>query len=127
MHDTQMYRLWNKKEIRNERGDIKNMQFLLIAYDATDEGALARRMAAREAHLAYAEGQKTRGELLYGGAILDSEGKMIGSCGVYDFPDRESLSEAMAKDPYITGKVWNTITVQQYRVAPFFAAKAGAA
>lgn len=96
------------------------MQFLLIAYDATDEDALARRMAAREAHLAHAEAQKQRGELLYGGAILDADGKMIGSCGVYDFPNKEDLSEALSADPYVIGKVWNTITVQQYRVAPFF-------
>lgn len=96
------------------------MQFLLIAYDATDDEALARRMAAREAHLAHAEAQKQRGELLYGGAILDAEGKMIGSCGVYDFPSKDALSEALSVDPYVTGKVWNTITVQQYRVAPFF-------
>jgi uncharacterized protein YciI len=103
------------------------MQFLLIAYDATDDDALARRLSAREAHLAHAEAQKQRGELLYGGAILDAEGKMIGSCGVYEFPDREAMSAAMAQDPYITGKVWNTITVQQYRTAPFFHPKADAA
>jgi uncharacterized protein YciI len=103
------------------------VQFLLIAYDATDADALSRRMAARAAHLAYAENQKERGELLYGGAILDAEGKMVGSCGVYDFPDREAMSAALATDPYVTGKVWNTITIQQYRVAPFFAPKADAA
>ena len=103
------------------------MQFLLIAYDSTDKDALSRRMAAREAHLAHAESQKQRGELLYGGAILDAEGKMIGSCGVYDFPDRDAMGEALANDPYVIGKVWNTITVQQYRVAPFFAPKADVA
>ncbi len=103
------------------------MQFLLIAYDATDADALSRRLSAREKHLAYAEGQQKRGELLYGGAILDAEGKMIGSCGVYDFPDRDAMSDALSNDPYVTGKVWNTITIQQYRVAPFFAPKADAA
>ncbi|MFO0388941.1 MAG: YciI family protein [Alphaproteobacteria bacterium] len=96
------------------------MQFLLIAYDATDEDALTRRLSAREAHLVHAEGQKARGELLYGGAILDAEGKMIGSCGVYEFPSKEALSDALSADPYVTGKVWNTITIQQYRLAPFF-------
>lgn len=103
------------------------MQFLLIAYDGKDEKALERRMAVREQHLAFARRQQANGQLLYGGAILDDAGKMIGSCGVYDFPDRAAFDAALAIDPYVTGKVWQNITIQPYRVAPLFpAAKAAA-
>jgi uncharacterized protein len=96
------------------------MQFLLTAYDGTDEKALERRMAAREAHLAVADGQKARGEMLFGGAILDDAGKMIGSAVVYNFPDRVAMDAAIAADPYVTGKVWQNITIHPYRLAPMF-------
>lgn len=96
------------------------MHFLLLAYDGTDDKALERRMAAREAHLAHAEKQKSTGELLFGGAIMDDAGKMIGSAGVYDFPDRATFDAALAIDPYVTGKVWQNMTIQPYRTAPFF-------
>ena len=96
------------------------MHFLLTAYDGTDDKALERRMSAREAHLAHAEKQKASGELLFGGAILDDAGKMIGSCGIYNFPDRAAMDAALAIDPYVTGKVWQNITIQPYRTAPMF-------
>ena len=46
------------------------MQFLIIAYDGTDEGALDRRMAAREPHLVGARAMKANGSMIVGGAIL---------------------------------------------------------
>ena len=66
------------------------MQFLLIAYDGTDSGALQRRLAVREDHLNRISAMKKEGKFLLGGAILDDTGKMIGSMIVYDFPDLQS-------------------------------------
>ena len=42
------------------------MEFLVIAYDGTDEGALERRMKVREAHLAQARRLKKDGHLIEG-------------------------------------------------------------
>ena len=47
------------------------MQFLLIAYDGTDDGALERRMKVRGEHLRRIEILKKSGEFLFGGAILN--------------------------------------------------------
>jgi uncharacterized protein YciI len=47
------------------------MQFLLVAYDGTDSGALERRMKVREDHFRRIDLLKKSGEFLFGGAILD--------------------------------------------------------
>jgi uncharacterized protein YciI len=93
------------------------MQFLLIAYDGTDEGALERRMKVREDHLNKVAGLKKVGEFLFGGAILDDGGKMIGSMIVYEFPDRQSLDEMLKEESYITGGVWKKVDIQPFRHA----------
>jgi uncharacterized protein YciI len=93
------------------------MQFLLIAYDGTDEGALERRMKVREDHLNKVAGLKKAGEFLFGGAILDDGGKMIGSMIVYEFSDRQSLDAMLKEEPYITGDVWKKVDIQPFRHA----------
>jgi uncharacterized protein YciI len=93
------------------------MQFLLIAYDGTDEGALERRMKVRENHLNKVADLKKSGEFLFGGAILDDSGKMIGSMIVYEFPDRQSLDAMLKEEVYITGGVWKKIDIQPFRHA----------
>jgi uncharacterized protein YciI len=93
------------------------MQFLLIAYDGTDPGALERRMKARPEHLERIADLKKSGEFLLGGAILDENGKMIGSMIVYEFPDRASLDESLKKEPYIVNGVWKKVEIQPYRLA----------
>jgi uncharacterized protein YciI len=50
------------------------MQFMIVAYDGQDEGALNRRLAARESHIAGAIALKNAGHLIAGGAILDDAG-----------------------------------------------------
>jgi hypothetical protein len=93
------------------------MQFLLVAYDGTDPGALERRMAARPEHLEKVALLKKRGEFLLGGAILDDDGKMIGSMIVYEFPDRAALDESLKKEPYVINGVWEQIDIRHYRLA----------
>lgn len=94
------------------------MQFLLTAYDGTDEGALGRRMAARADHLAGIEKLKAQGHFLAGGAIVNDEGKMIGSACMLEFPTRADLDAWLATDPYVIGKVWLDISVQEMRLVP---------
>jgi uncharacterized protein YciI len=93
------------------------MQFILIAYDGTDSEALERRMKVRVEHLDKIAGLKKTGEFLLGGAILDEEGKMIGSTIIYEFPDRQSLDKKLKEEPYITGNVWEKIEIHPFRLA----------
>lgn len=93
------------------------MQFLLVAYDGTDPGALDRRMKVRPEHLEKIALLKKSGEFLLGGAILDDNGRMIGSMIVYEFPDREALEKRLREEPYITANVWQKIVIHPYRLA----------
>ncbi|UTR10124.1 YciI family protein [Evansella sp. LMS18] len=96
------------------------MQYLISAYDGTDEKALERRLAVREEHLRLVEKRLAKGEHLYGGAILDDEGKMIGSMMVVDFPSREELDNWLKAEPYVVGNVWQKIDIQPFKVASLF-------
>ncbi len=93
------------------------MQFLLLAYDGNDPEAPSRRQKVREDHLKGIRILKKSGEFLFGGAILDDNGKMIGSVIVYDYPDRQSLDDNLKEEPYITGGVWKTIKIQPFQIA----------
>jgi uncharacterized protein YciI len=93
------------------------MQFLLLAYDGTDSGALERRMKVREDHFERITLLKKTGEFLFGGAILDENGKMIGSMIVFDLPDRQSLDDKLKDEPYLTGGVWEKTEIRPFRIA----------
>jgi uncharacterized protein len=93
------------------------MQFLLTAYDGTDAGAPERRLKVRPEHLEKVEILRKSGEFLFGGAILDDKGQMIGSMIVYEFPDRKALDEWLKEEPYIYGKVWEKINIVPFRLA----------
>jgi len=86
-------------------------QFVIIAYDATDENALERRMAARAAHMAAMAEARAKGNMLCGLALLDASGKMIGSNVVVNFSTRADVDAWLAAEPYVVGKVWDNITV----------------
>ncbi len=96
------------------------MQFLLLAYDATDADALNRRMATREAHLELVKVNQAKGHAKFGAALLDDTGKMIGSMMVLDYPDRASLDAWLADEPYVTQKVWDKIDITPCKIAPSF-------
>ena len=95
------------------------MQFIVIAHDGTDEKALERRLAVREAHLKSARQMFDSGKWLYAAGILSDDGKMIGSMIVCDFPSREELEQWLKEEPYVVGNVWKQINVNRAQVAPF--------
>ncbi|MED4462048.1 YciI family protein [Metabacillus fastidiosus] len=99
------------------------MQYIVTAYDGTDEKAIDRRLAAREEHLKSVERRFKEGQHLYGAAILDDEGKMIGSMMVVDYPSREELDNWLKVEPYVTGNVWKKIEIKQCKVASIFTDK----
>ena len=94
------------------------VQFAVTALDYTDPEALDRRMQHREAHLASVRELIREGRFLSGGAILDEDGKMIGSHLHLEFPDRESLEEHLQSDPYIAGRVWEHIEIRPVKLVP---------
>ena len=97
------------------------MQFLVIAYDGTDDKALERRMAAREAHLAGIVKMKEEGKAIYGVDILNDREQMIGSVLVVDYPTRADVDAWLKTEAYVVGDVWRKIEVLPARVPPMFA------
>lgn len=93
------------------------MQFMITAYDGTDDEALDRRMAARPAHIDSAAELKQSGKLIAGGAILDDKEQMVGSTMYVEFESREELNNWLTNDAYVTGNVWQDITVVPIRLA----------
>lgn len=96
------------------------MQFLILGYDGKDIEAGARRAAARPAHIALGDQLVTQGKLLFGTAILNDDGSMIGSMLVGEFENRAELDEWLALEPYVIGKVWEHVEIRPCRVGPSF-------
>jgi uncharacterized protein YciI len=94
------------------------MQFIVTAYDYEDEEAIDRRLANREAHLVNIEKMAKEGTFLSGGAILNKEGKMIGSSAHVEFNHRDEVEAWVAQDPYTLGKVWDKIEISEGLLFP---------
>lgn len=93
------------------------MQFLVVARDGTDEGALERRQQIRPAHLAGIGPLVENGNVLVGGAILSEAGEMVGSMLLVEFPGRDEVDAWIARDPYVTDGVWQEVEVHPFRTA----------
>lgn len=96
------------------------MQYIVIGLDGTDEKAIDRRLAAREEHLKGVERRFNAGEHLYGAALLDDTGKMIGSQMIVEYPSLDELNKWLEEEPYILGKVWEKVEIKPCKVAPLF-------
>lgn len=92
-------------------------QYVVVAQDGKDEEALDRRMAARPEHLAVAKGLKGSDNLIIGGAMLNDDGKMIGSVMIMQFESDEKMQEWYDNEPYIKNGVWKFVEVMPFRVA----------
>jgi uncharacterized protein YciI len=87
---------------------------MLFAVIHTDRpGALELRMATRPTHLAWLETQNDK--KLTGGALLDPEGKPIGSLIVIDVPDRAAAEAFAAADPYAKAGLFESSVIRPYR------------
>ena len=91
------------------------MTFLIVAHDFRDQEALSRRMQQRPAHMDGVRRMKAEGTFLDGGAMLDEQSRMIGSMVLVEFPSRSEVDAWLARDPYVTGRVWEHITVRPFR------------
>lgn len=92
-------------------------QYIIYAWDGTDEQALERRLSVRPDHFDGAHKLKANGNFVIGGAMLNDEGKMIGSTMVVQFEKKEQLQQWLDTEPYITGKVWEKIDIRPFKVA----------
>lgn len=92
-------------------------QFIILAKDGTDEGALDRRMAARPAHFEMAKKLKANGNFVIGGATLDENGKMNGSMMVVEFEDESGVKHWFEEEPYLLNGVWVDVEVKPFKVA----------
>jgi uncharacterized protein len=100
-------------------------RFLVIARDGSDAEAPARRKSARPAHLEGMKPMVDKGELLYGGGILNSAGDMVGSAVFVEYPSRKELDAWLERESYVVNGVWKDIqiipvrmTVQDGRTMP---------
>jgi len=94
-------------------------QYLITAYDHTDVEALERRMNVRPHHFDVARGLKKSSNFVFGGAILNDNGKMIGSVMVMQFETEHELENWKLNEPYITQKIWETYEIKPFKVANF--------
>ena len=96
------------------------MHYLITAFDGEDSEAGVRRSSVREQHLEGAKKLIKERKLLYAAAILDDDGKMIGSIMIVDFPSKDVLSdEWLNNEPYILGNVWKEIDIKPCCVPDF--------
>jgi len=91
--------------------------YVVHAYDGTDPNAPARRMAVRPAHFDGARRLKAEGHFILGGALLDPDGRMIGSMMLLDFANETELQAWLAWEPYVQNKVWERIDIKPFRQA----------
>ncbi len=94
------------------------MQFIVLGYDGTDEKALDRRMAVRQAHLEMGKKLYDQGHWLYAAAMINEKGNLCGSMIVCEFDSREALQSLwLDQEAYVKNKVWERIEITQAQVA----------
>jgi uncharacterized protein YciI len=87
--------------------------FALIGRDG-DRGAELRKVH-RQAHLANLEPLSREGRVLYGGPLLDAEGRPCGSLILFEASDLAAARAFAAGDPYVTGGVFESHEVLETR------------
>lgn len=93
------------------------MRYIVHAYDFTDEQAQERRLAARPQHFERARQLKEEGHFVLGGALLSSQGTMMGSLLLVEFDNENDLQLWLDTEPYVVGRVWEKIDVKPFRQA----------
>jgi hypothetical protein len=86
--------------------------FVLTCLDHPND--LPRRMAAREAHLAYVAAN--RGMVKLAGPLLTDAGEMAGSMFIIEADCKADVETFNAKDPYSLAEVFETVTIRPIRI-----------
>ena len=99
--------------------DIESMsQFVVIGWDGPD--GPARRKKNRDKHVAHIEALDREGRIVLAGPIRDdADNKSIGAVIVLTAANLDEARNLVSQDPYVTGQVFETITVNAFnRVFP---------
>ena len=89
------------------------MQFVVVGLDGTDEGAPARRQAARSDHIKMGDQLLASGNLWFGAALLNDDGTMKGSMYTVSFSSEKELRQWLDEEPYMTGGVWREVIIHK--------------
>ncbi len=96
------------------------MHFLVLAWDVAGEDGVARRDATRAAHATSIRGLFDEGRVVLGAGLLDDAGTVRGSIVVVDYPDRDSVEQYLANEPFVTQGVWERVEVHPLRLPDFY-------
>jgi len=94
------------------------MAWAVLGFDGTDAGAPARRMAARDRHLALITPMAEDGRLALGIPLLSDAGRIAGSLMLLAPDDRATIDAYLAAEPFAEPGVWQTHRVHPFRIAP---------
>jgi uncharacterized protein YciI len=95
------------------------MSFAILAFDGTDEGAPARRAAARDGHIALIAAEAASGRLQLSLPLRGEEaGPTLGSLTLLDVPDRDGVDAYLAAEPMARLGAWQRWEVYPFRIAP---------
>jgi uncharacterized protein len=87
------------------------MLFAVIRHDKPN--SLALRLSARPKHLEYLK--TVLGSIVYGGALLDDEGKQIGSMLIIDVADQAAADAFAIADPFVEADLFANTSVRPFR------------
>ena len=87
------------------------MLFAVIRHDRPN--SLALRQSERPRHLEYLK--TVLDKIMYGGALLDDEGKQIGSVLIIDVADKKAADAFTVADPYVEADLFDSTSVRQFR------------
>jgi len=88
------------------------MLWILLAEDRADRGHL--RIENRDAHLAWL-GESAEHVIRAGPFLADDGSAMTGSMLVLEFPDRASVEQWAAGDPYLAAGLFDSVTIKQWK------------
>lgn len=87
------------------------MLFAVTRHDKPD--SLGMRLSERPKHLDYLEGVIDK--IMNGGALLDDQGKQVGSILIIDVEDEAAASQFAAADPYVEVGLFSSTSIQRFR------------
>jgi uncharacterized protein YciI len=94
------------------------MAYAIVAFDGTDAEAPARRLGARDAHVAFITEEARAGRLALGVPLHDESGHTLGSLMILDVPDQAGLHAYLAGEPFARREVWRRVATHPFRIAP---------
>jgi uncharacterized protein YciI len=87
------------------------MLFAVIRHDKPN--SLGLRLSARPKHLEFL--QTVLDKIKYGGALLDDEGKQIGSMLIIDVADQAEADAFVDNDPFVDAGLFASTSVHPFR------------